>query len=284
MARCVVAVPGMRVRFPGGPRIVALAALGGAVAFVGQSCDARRAERQAATSLPGAAPAAPGTTTTTDASSTSAEVVAGSTDDPAAPRLCGGGGDECPAGFICCPQCCLASLPPSRAGDRRWPSLPDLFVDEGMLATKAYLETIDGTECEVAEGCLGGPGKRRVLRFDVQVPNRGAADLVLGNPDAGGPFEYATCHKHYHFTGFAHYRIVAEDDGRVVLLGRKQAFCARDSMRVDRSAPYNARYDCALQGIQVGWSDIYDPLLALPVPRRDRRAERHVPPRGRGQP
>lgn len=256
----------MGVRFRGGLRIVALIAVGGAVALVGQSCDGRRSEHDATTTaLPGATPAAAGSaadaSSASSASSASAGVTAG-TDDPAPARLCGGGGDECPEGLICCPQCCLAGLPsvcvsPTDGGC----PLPDLSVDEGMLATKTYLETIDATECEVAEKCVDAPGKRRVLRFDVQVPNRGAADLVLGDPDAGGPFEFASCHKHYHFLGFAHYRLVSETDSKVLLLGRKQAFCARDSARVSRSAPYNPRYDCDLQGIQVGWSDIYDPSL-----------------------
>lgn len=252
----------MGVRFRGGLQIVAFVAFGGAVALVGQSCDGRHSERDATTAaqrgVGPVGPTAPGSGA--DASSASAGVVAGNTDDP--PRLCGGGGNECPEGLICCPQCCLAGLPsvcvpPTDGGC----PLPDLSVDEGMLATKTYLETIDATECEVAEKCLDGPGKRRVLRFDVSVPNRGTADLVLGKPDAGGPFEFATCHKHYHFLGFAHYRLVSETDGKVLLLGRKQAFCARDSARVARSAPYNPRYDCNLQGIQVGWSDIYDPSL-----------------------
>ncbi|MBX3219966.1 MAG: hypothetical protein KF795_05560 [Labilithrix sp.] len=249
----------MSARFPGDPRVFALAVVGGLVAFAGQSCDGRTKERDGV--QPGTAAGANGDGA--DASSTSDEVVAGGADrPPGAPRLCGAGGEACPAGFVCCPQCCLANLPPvcQPATDAGCP-LPDLSVDVGALATKTYLETIDGTPCEVEEGCLGGPGKRRVLRFDVQVPNRGVADLVLGNPDAGGPFEYATCHKHYHFTGFAHYRLVADDSDKVVLLGRKQAFCARDSARVDRAAPFNARYDCGLQGIQVGWSDIYDPSL-----------------------
>ncbi|MBX3217341.1 MAG: hypothetical protein KF850_35250 [Labilithrix sp.] len=246
----------MSLRLRNDPRIVALAVVGGLIAFAGQSCDGRTKERDTSPSGGQGAARAHGS----DASSTSVGVVAG---DPAAPPLlCGAGGDECPAGFVCCPQCCLADLPHVclPATDAGCP-LPDLTVDEGSLATKTYLETIDATKCEIEEGCLDGPGKRRVLRFDVKVPNSGAADLVLGNPDAGGPFEFAACHKHYHFTGFANYRLVAEEDGKVVLVGRKQAFCARDSARVDRTAPFSARYDCSLQGIQVGWSDIYDPSL-----------------------
>lgn len=191
-----------------------------------------------------------------------AAAVSVSPTEPDAPVTCAEGGEKCPAGLICCPQCCRANLPPIcvPAMDGGCP-LPDLTVDEGALATKTYLETIETTLCEVEEGCVDKPGTRKVLRFDASVPNRGVVDFVLGNPDAGDGFVWATCHKHYHFSGFAHYRLVSEDDEKVVLSGRKQAFCARDSARVDRGAAIRPKYDCAMQGIQVGWTDIYDPTL-----------------------
>jgi hypothetical protein len=248
---------GMNVRFAKDLKIFSLALVGGLAVALAQSCD-EKSTRERSSMLPGGQPAAPAAVD--GAAPSSRPSVDGKESPP--PLPCSQGGEACPAGFMCCPQCCLANLPPVcvPVTDGGCP-LPDLTVDEGALATKTYLETIDGTKCEVDEGCLGGPGKRKVVRFDAQVPNRGTTDLVLGNPDAGGPFVFAECHKHYHFTGFAHYRLVSDDDNKVVLTARKQAFCARDSARVDQSAPFNPRYDCTSQGIQVGWSDVYDPTL-----------------------
>lgn len=174
---------------------------------------------------------------------------------------CKQAGDECAPGYLCCQPCCLsgASLECTRAVEGTCP-LPDIGVNEGALAKGIYLETLDAGPCELEEACLGGAGQRRVLRFDVRVPNKGAADLVLGNPDASDRFEFAPCHNHYHFTDFARYTLL-DDAGAAIVVGRKQAFCARDSARADQGAALNPKYDCVSQGIQRGWEDIYDPTL-----------------------
>jgi hypothetical protein len=239
-------------------RIYAFALLGGTAIIAGNSCDEKAGRERSA--VVGAQPAAPALV---DGAAPSTSNTARAATDPEPPPIpCSKGGDACPAGYMCCPQCCLSDMPPvcvpqSESGC----SLPDLTVDEGALARNTYLEEIDSTQCEVSEGCLDGTGKRKVVRFDASIPNKGARDLVLGNPDAGGPFTWATCHKHYHFTGFAHYRLVSDADNKVILTARKQAFCARDSARQDQGAPLNPKYDCTSQGISVGWSDVYDPTL-----------------------
>lgn len=242
-----------------GLRILPFAGVGALAALAAASCN-ERATRDHVATLPSGQPA--GATTGPNAAPPSSVDPYGNPVAPgqAAPPLpCSAGGEACPDGFMCCPQCCLANMPSmcvpkTDAGC----SLPDLSVDVGTLATNAFLDTIDGAGCELDEQCLLGPGKRKVLRFDVEIPNVGARDLVLGNPDAGGPFVYAKCHQHYHFTGFARYQLVSEADDKVVLTGRKQAFCARDSVRVEQGVPFNPHYDCTLQGISVGWSDLYD--------------------------
>lgn len=241
-------------------RLLPFAMLAGFVAVVAQSCDAKSKHDQAPiTALPG--------------SGGSADPQAGAGDPSAAPdqntqaveegpKSCAKGGEECPEGTICCPRCCIAGSGPvcvKPTDDGKCP-LPDLTVNQGALAQSPYIENIDATPCEVAEGCVDGPGKRRVLRFDVNIPNAGPSDLVLGNPDAGGansPFQWAECHKHFHFKGFAHYELVDPANGNTVVAGRKQAFCAMDSMRVDRTAPIVDKYSCGDQGIQVGWEDSY---------------------------
>lgn len=179
-------------------------------------------------------------------------------------RPCEEGGELCPLGYLCCEQCCLAGLPRKcmPAVKNQCP-LPDLSISQAALSTRMYLDELQAGECELEEACVSGPGRRRVLRFDVTVPNEGLVDLTLGKPAMGGdgPFEWAACHRHFHFTDFARYVLRDNSDGGVVLVGRKQAFCARDSVRVDPAASTSMRYDCETQGIQRGWADVYDPTL-----------------------
>jgi hypothetical protein len=171
----------------------------------------------------------------------------------------------CAPGFACCTPCCrngaVAVCTPAVATDKgNVCPLPNLSVNEGALIQGMYLETVEAGACELQEECLSGPGARRVLRFDVRIRNHGAADLVLGAPDASDGFVYAPCHMHYHFEEFAKYTLL-DSSGNVVVVGRKQAFCARDSFRFDLTAQPQARYDCGSQGISRGWEDIYAATL-----------------------
>lgn len=234
-------------------RTLALAALVGAAASAAESCsDDNSREKNSfgiGTGDPSAVPS--------DGGGVLEQAAAPGTAMDAA--LCDNGG--CPDGYLCCAPCCLAGLAPVclQAVGGRCP-LPDLSVNEAALATKMSLDLIEAGPCELEEKCVSGTGTRKVLRFDARTPNTGPVDLVLGNPDAGGPFEWAACHKHYHFTNFAQYTLL-DDAGAALVVGRKQAFCARDSARVDKTAAFTAKYDCENQGIQRGWEDIYDPTL-----------------------
>lgn len=139
-------------------------------------------------------------------------------------------------------------------------TLPDLtavvrfpLVQERVFAAGA---------CDVIEGCAL-PGRRRLLRFDLSTPNTGEGDLELGAPTVEGRarpgFAWGDCHGHYHFAGYADYRLVALD-GREVARGHKQAFCLEDTERVSAAGPPlpdAERYTCARQGIHAGWMDIY---------------------------
>jgi hypothetical protein len=116
-------------------------------------------------------------------------------------------------------------------------------------------------DCAVVEGCVGGTGKRRLLRFDVVTPNIGAADVVLGPPQSRPDlFEYSPCHGHYHLHGYAEYALLAAD-GTTVVRGRKQAFCLLDSMKYDPAAGPSNGYTCGNQGITAGWADVYSKYL-----------------------
>jgi hypothetical protein len=144
------------------------------------------------------------------------------------------------------------------------PALPNLaFVPGAVLATP-YVQTLDFDPhaCEVVEGCVGGFGDRRLLRFDALTANLGAADLVIGpTPPPGvssGVYVWSPCHMHHHVRGFEDYAL--EGAGGVVLAGHKQAYCLRDDVHETGGEP--KQFSCTDQGISAGWADLYQASLA----------------------
>jgi hypothetical protein len=100
---------------------------------------------------------------------------------------------------------------------------------------------------------------RKLLRFSTRTPNVGTADLRLGDPRAGGPFVYSACHQHYHFIGYANYRLIG-GGGQTVATGHKQAFCLLD-LDPNSANAGEPKYHCLNQGISAGWADVYDRYL-----------------------
>ena len=144
--------------------------------------------------------------------------------------------------------------------------LPNLTIDVDRVSRDLAIEEriYDETACELTpeEDCIGAPGARRLLRFSVETPNTGDADLVIGAPESP-LFEYSLCHGHHHFSGFASYQLIDAQGGQVAT-GHKQAFCLVDTHAYIDSAetPTTRRFNCNFQGIQRGWSDVYDSGLA----------------------
>jgi hypothetical protein len=139
---------------------------------------------------------------------------------------------------------------------------PDLFVDEAYLESSFVFgaRNFKATDCAVQEGCVGGTGRRKLLRFSVATPNIGSSDLVLGPPqDNPGLFIWSPCHGHYHLNGYATYELL-DASGQVVVVGRKQAFCLEDVSAYSSDAG-PAKYSCTNQGISIGWEDIYGSSL-----------------------
>ncbi len=161
--------------------------------------------------------------------------------------------DERSCGAECCPlgsQCENGTCP-----------LPDLSIDTDYLiqSTEIVLRDFSAESCSLQEGCVGMAGERKLLRFSLRTPNTGDGDLFLGDPSGNTLFEYSTCHDHYHFTGYAEYRLI-DSAGQVAATGHKQAFCLLDyDPLFDGAGP--AKYTCQFQGIQKDWSDIYESTL-----------------------
>ena len=137
---------------------------------------------------------------------------------------------------------------------------PDLVVDQSALASSWFVvdRGFTSSSCALVEECIGGPGVRRLLRFDTVMGNIAQTDLVLGDPAGDPRFIWSPCHGHYHFSGFSEYELL-DLLGQPVAPGRKQAFCVGDSSPYV-SAPWvppGPLFYCAEQGLQRGWSDHY---------------------------
>jgi hypothetical protein len=140
--------------------------------------------------------------------------------------------------------------------------LPDLAVDPQRFVNQ--MEIVDRyfspDDCAIAEEVVGGPGYRRLLRFDTVLMNRGDGDLVVGDrSDPDNPyapfFVFHQCHGHYHIKYFSIYELLTLD-GTVVVAGTKQGFCFEDNFKyVDGGKSQG--YECGDQGITSGWGDWY---------------------------
>lgn len=136
--------------------------------------------------------------------------------------------------------------------------LPDLTVSEPALRQSARVTTTNfpSNHCAIVEGCVGGPGTRRLLRFDTVTPNLGPGDLFIGDPSGNPQMVFSECHGHYHFEDYADYRLY-DLQGNIVARGHKQAFCLIDLEPTAPGARPAQFPDCGFQGISAGWSDVY---------------------------
>ena len=136
--------------------------------------------------------------------------------------------------------------------------LPDLAIYAPSISPVLSTELFQANDCAVGHLCVGS-GMRRILRFGTITRNVGTTDLYLGNPQTSSDFVFDTCHGHYHFQGFANYRLLA---GNVLAaVGNKVGFCLEDVGRFDPQANPNPKYTCSNQGIQAGWYDFYNSAL-----------------------
>jgi len=166
---------------------------------------------------------------------------------------------DCGASQVCCIAGFIGSCQTLSRGEVC--PLPDLTVSAEVAEASLIInqETFPADSCAIEEGCVVESGNRRLLRFSTMTPNIGETDLVLGDPTGTPGFEFAPCHNHFHFNGYARYELV-NGIGEIVAVGHKQAFCLLDSMPVEPGAP-PGRFHCGFQGLTRGWADIYDSSL-----------------------
>jgi hypothetical protein len=165
---------------------------------------------------------------------------------------------ECSPGQVCCIAGFLGTCQTLAAGATC--PLPDLTVlaDQAQASLIIDQEFFPPDSCAIAEECVSGTGTRKLLRFSTVTPNIGESDLVLGDPSSTPGFEFAQCHGHFHFNGYARYELV-DATGAIVAVGHKQAFCLLDSIPIGLpGAPTEGRFHCGFQGLTRGFADIYD--------------------------
>ncbi len=143
-------------------------------------------------------------------------------------------------------------LPPARPLAAE---LPDLTIGADRIRPFLGFQNFSAGSCEVLEGCAIA-GNRRYLRFDTETRNIGPGDLYLGSPIGNPLFHFQPCHGHFHFQGFAEYRL-RNTAGVLAATSYKAGFCLTDGIRVLPEASAAPQYDCNNQGIQSGWADIY---------------------------
>lgn len=147
-------------------------------------------------------------------------------------------------------------------GSSAFAALPDVVIWGPTTEPEIIYRTFAPNDCEVSEGCAIA-GTRRLLNFNTEIRNISTTDLNMGRPENDpARFQWAPCHGHWHFNDFAHYRLL-DTSGNVVVTGTKMAFCMEDTRRWRATAPSARRYTCGTtQGIQAGWSDIYDKAVS----------------------
>ncbi|GDX79060.1 hypothetical protein LBMAG42_08710 [Deltaproteobacteria bacterium] len=166
----------------------------------------------------------------------------------------------CAAGSLCCLPCCKPNATPvCTAPDPTGACpLPDLIVDQGLLAASVAAEAYDATPaaCGVQLGCVGGPGPRRLLRFTTSTKNVGYSSFVLGRPaDYPEDFRWSECSQNFRIEGHTEFRLL-DKRGQLVAKGKKEGYCLRDAMDGGLSGKMPT-FNCADQGISPGWADIY---------------------------
>jgi hypothetical protein len=139
-------------------------------------------------------------------------------------------------------------------------SVPDLNHN---YLTYRYIEPTSCTRLE----CIDSPGWRRLLNFDAMHVNVGATPVEIGyisfirnDPSSFNPLEFHNlyywdpCHNHPHFSAYATYTFKNNN-------GHKQGFCVLSTNRIqnNRITPLaSPNFDCSVQGVAVGWSDVYN--------------------------
>lgn len=147
-------------------------------------------------------------------------------------------------------------------GDVQCPSFgPDLVMIGSEFYDSMYFTTLNSTDqCLIDEGCNQGFGTREVIRFTTWIKNIGTEDYFIGDPnDQPDQFEFDACHNHWHYEGYAEYRLYDDAGDLMPEIGFKNGFCVLD---LECSDGGQAKYNCGNMGITAQCGDIYSSGLS----------------------
>jgi hypothetical protein len=134
-------------------------------------------------------------------------------------------------------------------------------MPEGVADNRVVYRYFAPDSCAITEGCVGGPGWRRLLQFTATVQNLGAVDSAIGDVSEGSPpvtnrlVSMSECHGHMHFNHYGNFTFGSGDQH----LGSKRAFCLESTWRYfnNEDTPFTHPYTCQFQGTAAGWGDDY---------------------------
>jgi hypothetical protein len=134
-------------------------------------------------------------------------------------------------------------------------------MPEGVADNRIVYRYFPEDSCAIDEGCVGGPGWRRLLQFTATVQNLGAVDSAIGDvsetsdPVKNRLVSLSACHQHMHFNHYGNFTFGSGEQQ----LGSKRAFCLESTWRYynNEDTPFTHPYSCHFQGTAAGWGDDY---------------------------
>jgi hypothetical protein len=163
------------------------------------------------------------------------------------------GDEECGPGEVCCAAGLLGTC--ETGAKESCPAL-DLVVatpqlDADAVEWRVFDPLIDSDRCLIERGCVGGPGLRRLLGLSTIVNNVGAADLLLGSPEAPSAPTITTCGGEPRFASFLRFELLDA-------IGPKVQQDVAASCAAPSAGPFIAPFDCDFQGIWSGFAQPYE--------------------------
>lgn len=151
---------------------------------------------------------------------------------------------DCPNTQRCCRAGLLGVCAPLDPGSEC--AAPDLVLAlPPDFEPRIEQRLIDESDCLLDKCVLGGPGARRLLRFPVDVVNRGDAPAIVALPDAPGVRRVA-CDGGLFLDGFLRYELFdAEGARRATGVGDIGLACG-----LDFQAASTSPFDCELVGLE----------------------------------
>jgi hypothetical protein len=134
--------------------------------------------------------------------------------------------DDCESGQRCCTTGAVGVCEPFSPDYEC--ARPDLTVlaprDWGPEFVERVFEA-SANDCAVVDGCVRGPGPRRLMRFSIEAINLGNADMILGPAGTAG-VNRSTCTQALLADDFLRYELLAPDGALIIRSSGRASHCA----------------------------------------------------------